>query len=117
MGSSFTFSVERSPMAPGAVRERLRSQLPAETLTDAVLLVASELIANAVVYGRAPIEVRVGPVGKGFRVEVSDGGHTMGTPRADSRGLQLVEDLTTAWGVNETPDGKVVWADIHLDSR
>ncbi|HLX87758.1 MAG TPA: ATP-binding protein [Acidimicrobiales bacterium] len=89
-------------------------------------LVTSELVSNAVIHARTPIEVRVAPHDDGIRVEVRDGAaygivvrppddHL--TPRG--LGLRVVAQLATRWGVDPTPDGKTVWAELspaHLGS-
>jgi hypothetical protein len=53
-----------------------------------------------------------------LRVEVHDGNSRHPTPSpapADAtsgRGLHLVESLAERWGVEGTPDGKVVWFEL-----
>lgn len=93
-----------------------------EELVDAVLVV-DELTSNAVRHGHVrgrlfEVELRSGP--EGIVVEVSDAHFGRPRPREageteeSGRGLNLVESLSTRWGVRERPGGvgKTVWA--HL---
>ncbi|GEC06203.1 hypothetical protein SSP24_38580 [Streptomyces spinoverrucosus] len=85
---------------------------------DNVLLVVSELVANAVRFARGPITVRLIRAGHGLLCEVGDTGN--GRPRLGrtgllddgGRGLHVVHSLTTRWGVRWTDTGKVVWAAV-----
>ncbi|WP_190198431.1 ATP-binding SpoIIE family protein phosphatase [Streptomyces djakartensis] len=89
-----------------------------EDTRDSVLLVVSELVANAVRFARGPLTVRVIRTGHGLLCEVGDTGN--GRPRLGrnrplddgGRGLHVVHGLTTRWGVRWTDTGKVVWAAI-----
>ncbi|MER5432003.1 SpoIIE family protein phosphatase [Streptomyces sp. NPDC002588] len=85
---------------------------------DSVLLVVSELVANAVRFATGPVTVRLIRAGDGLLCEVGDTGN--GRPRLgrgrllddDGRGLHVVHGLTTRWGVRWTDTGKVVWASV-----
>ncbi|MFL6137316.1 MAG: SpoIIE family protein phosphatase [Frankiaceae bacterium] len=93
--------------------------VPEGTVGDAVLLV-SELVTNAVVYGRPPIELRLRQSSEQIVLEVYDGGMLL--PRRlrptlqdeHGRGLQLVSLLAARWGIRPTPDGKSVWCMFFL---
>ncbi|MEU4351679.1 ATP-binding protein [Streptomyces sp. NPDC023838] len=91
--------------------------------SDAAALVVAELAANAVLHGRVPgrdFELRL-VLGTVLRIEVTDT-RTEGLPRRPEvagdaeggRGLLLVEALAKAWGVDERPPGKTVWAELDL---
>jgi anti-sigma regulatory factor (Ser/Thr protein kinase) len=93
----------------------------ADELADAQLLV-SELVTNAVRYGRPPIEVRVRcDPGQGVHVWVRDGGpgrpllREPGVDDDGGRGLPLVKALSSAWGVQPLPTGKQVWFRLAPD--
>lgn len=110
--------------APRLARQfvaRATGPLPGEMRADASLL-ASELVTNAVRYGRPDIRLRLQVDAAGLRVEVHDGGGSMPTwvaPGAASgqphgRGLVIVNHLATSWGVAATDgDGKDVWFELR----
>lgn len=84
----------------------------------AAQLAASELTTNALLHGggRATVYLEAKP--DGIRIEVRDGNRLVPLRALESsdamtgRGLALVAQLATGWGVDETADGKVVWAEI-----
>lgn len=88
-------------------------------LLDASRLLVSELVTNAVLHARTDVELSVRLVPRGVRVEVSDG--SSGAPvvrhyedeAMTGRGLALVEELASTWGVDERAGGKTVWFEIH----
>ena len=87
---------------------------------EVAVLLVSELVTNAILHGRAPLELRAQTAGAGLRVEVYD--HDPATPpilRHDfdltepgGRGLQLVDTLADRWGWTENDGGKVVWFEL-----
>ncbi len=89
-----------------------------DELVQNALLVVSELVSNAVFHAGGPVEVALalGPVA--VRIEVRDTGQ--GTPevldpdrhRRGGRGLHILTELASWWGIRPTPDGKVVWAEL-----
>lgn len=87
---------------------------------DAVALVASELVTNAIVHGRPAVQVNLRLAGPVLVLEVHDGGHLPPSRRVaaeqdeNGRGLLLVEAMTTRWGYRATEGGKVVWAEIPV---
>jgi anti-sigma regulatory factor (Ser/Thr protein kinase) len=88
---------------------------------DAVLLVASELVTNAVRHGAGDAELRVELHGDDVRIEVVDGGHAeLEIPRPvpppdalGGRGLLLVRDVSRRWGAGFDAAGRtLVWAEL-----
>lgn len=86
-----------------------------EELVDDLVLLTSELVTNAVVHARTPIEV--GVVRGDDHVLVSVGDHNPARPeqqpfdtdRAGGRGLLIVRRLTNSWGITAHEKGKSVW--------
>jgi anti-sigma regulatory factor (Ser/Thr protein kinase) len=88
---------------------------------DAVLLVASELVTNAVRHGAGDAELRVELDGRAVRIEVVDGGHArLKIPRPvplpdalGGRGLLLVREVSRRWGAGFDGAGHtLVWAEL-----
>ncbi len=90
------------------------------------LLLASELVSNAVLHGAPPIglSIQLSPGGDSVRVEVHDGSPQLPPARAPEisqvrehgRGLQIVDTLAAAWGSRpgEASGGKTSW--FRLDA-
>ena len=89
-----------------------------DDLREVAALLASELVANSVLHARTPIELRLRLRPSGLRVEVRDGDIRLpsqkhyGPDAATGRGLVLVEELSTSWGAEMVPDGKLVWFEL-----
>lgn len=100
-------------------------------LVDVGALCVSELTGNAAVHSAATfMEVSLDHLGVGIRIGVEDDGPTPveavtpGTLALDldldspadqpttGRGLAIVSMLASDWGVEPTPRGKLVWADL-----
>jgi anti-sigma regulatory factor (Ser/Thr protein kinase) len=103
-----------------AVREALR-RWELDLDPDVVALLVSELVTNALVHGRPPMELRASRVGGGLRVEVLDGEgerrprRRSVRPAADDphgRGLTIVSALASRWGTAPSPGGKAVWFEL-----
>ena len=86
------------------------------TIPD-VALATGELAANAAEHARTPFRVVVVLDGC-VRIEVTDGSAAMPhKPDIDEyaergRGIALIELVSERWGVEVTPHGKRVWAEI-----
>lgn len=89
--------------------------------TDAILLVTSELMTNAVRHGAGEVEFRVELQGLVVRLEVLDDGRAQveapdATPSPTSlggRGLLLVREVSKRWGSGRSADGRTcVWAEL-----
>jgi anti-sigma regulatory factor (Ser/Thr protein kinase) len=83
------------------------------------VLLASELVTNALLYAQGRITVRVLPLDDAWRVTVHDGSPSDVRPRqvgleaTSGRGLALVEQLSASWGVeHDEAEGKEVWFEV-----
>ena len=89
-------------------------------VADAAGLLVSELVTNAIVHARTPVEVRISVTDTVLRADVSDGSQTLPAPRrpiglaGTGRGLQLLEQIATRWGVLSTGSGKTIWFELTL---
>jgi hypothetical protein len=113
------------PDAPFAARRFVTSLLGCRPYDDRAPmddagLVVSELATNAVVHAGSPFSVSVRCDGSAIRISVHDWDATLpvlrdGGPTAISgRGLHLVSMLARDWGVEPSPEGKTVWAELPL---
>jgi anti-sigma regulatory factor (Ser/Thr protein kinase) len=93
--------------------------VPEELCADAVL-VTSELLTNALLHGRPPVEINVRLDRHELYLEVFDRARAgprslRPTPQDEhGRGLQLVAALSSHWGHRTTRTGKCVWASFEL---
>src|SRR3569623_1848551 len=80
--------------------------------------VGSELVTIASLDGSVPVTLRILKGEHALRLEVEDGGRTLpivARPSTDAmtgRGLSLVAAIARGWGVEESPGGKIVWAEL-----
>lgn len=85
---------------------------------DAVELLVSELVTNAVMHARSPVDVAVVLHRDVVRIEVGDRSADMPQPQRPApdarsgRGLELVGQLASGWGVQARQGGKVVWFEV-----
>lgn len=108
--------------SPGRARSFARSVLEEwhlEHITDAVVLVVSELGTNAVVHAASPFSVSLARQGSVVRIAVRDGDRSMPRsrePSSDSggRGMTIVQNLARDWGFEPEAEGKSVWAEIPI---
>ncbi|MFI5910118.1 SpoIIE family protein phosphatase [Dactylosporangium sp. NPDC051541] len=84
-------------------------------IVDDMVLVVSELTANAVLHGRPPIQLRLRRTQTHVVLELHDTAPYLPRKQRPSpddehgRGLQLVASLCDRWGTRPTADGKAVW--------
>jgi anti-sigma regulatory factor (Ser/Thr protein kinase) len=104
--------LDAGSLARDEIRARLSGRVSEAALTD-VLLLVSELVANAVEHGRGAIELRIEVDGQHVRGEVADQGPGF-EPAVHSRpfestpgGLLIVGRLAERWGVKK--DTARVW--------
>jgi serine phosphatase RsbU (regulator of sigma subunit)/anti-sigma regulatory factor (Ser/Thr protein kinase) len=115
-----TWELEADPSAVSRARSRVSRQLAAwglEELDFTAELVVSELVTNAIRYGRPPIRLRL-IHDRTLLCEVSD--DSSSTPHLrrarvfdeGGRGLLLVAQLARHWGTRHARHGKTVWAEL-----
>ncbi|MDQ2826501.1 MAG: ATP-binding protein [Actinomycetota bacterium] len=114
-------SFPSTPTTAGGARRFLDGALTGPGLypiVDTAALLVSELVANAVLHGGTPLEVVVAVDGARVRVEVHDGSPRLpvkknySTMSGTGRGLVLVERMSSRWGADTTPTGKMVWFEL-----
>lgn len=88
---------------------------------DAVLLVVSELVTNALVHTDGRVRLDLTFVNRRLRVAVADSSpRTPVKPAGISweatggRGILLVEAMAASWGTVPVSGGKQVWSEIVL---
>jgi anti-sigma regulatory factor (Ser/Thr protein kinase) len=91
---------------------------------DIAMLLASEVVTNAVLHGAPPITLRTYCTEPGrLKIEVSDTGASMpvaidaGLDADHGRGLILLDMLATDWGVQPQDPGKTVWFRLTGEPR
>lgn len=122
-----SFSIQRLDLDPRPTSVRLARHFVRDVLTrmgaghviDVAVLLASELVTNAVLHGhgfvRLSVEVRPD---RTVRVTVHDGHASPPVERNSSvddvsgRGMHLVDVLSERWGVEPADDGKAVWFEL-----
>ncbi len=123
----FSASFTGTPAGARAARHFVRDALTGsdDNFLDTILLLTSEVATNAVLHTGGRFEVRVEVLDAGdVRVSVRDDSSRVPQPRAapvdatTGRGLKLVDSLASAWGVDDHPDGKIVWFEVgRVSSR
>jgi anti-sigma regulatory factor (Ser/Thr protein kinase) len=119
--AELSLQIVGGPDAPSEARTALRRfhpELPPE-LMQMIVLLASELVSNAVKHGAAAmVAIRFAVMPEHVRVEVADEGpgFAHAPPKPDPSGiggwgLHLVDELSSRWGVSEGP-GARVWFEI-----
>jgi len=92
-----------------------------EPVRSAVVLMAGEILTNAVVHGGGWFLLHLDVDARRVRVEVTDA--TPGQPRVlrpngtreHGRGLAIVDTLATKWGTDHLGTHKVVWFELECD--
>lgn len=106
--------------APREARQFVRGALAEidPELVDAVELLVSELVTNAVVHASSAPRLEVALLPDKVRVEVHDDDATLPVrripdeERPGGRGLLLLDGVASAWGVEPLGHGKVVWFEV-----
>ncbi|MFE7776336.1 SpoIIE family protein phosphatase [Streptomyces sp. NPDC057445] len=117
------WDLEPDPSVVAQARRHATDQLGAWGLSDAAFtteLVVSELVTNAIRYGKPPIHLRLIHHDTTLTSEVFDSSNTAPHLRRartydeGGRGLLLVAQLAHRWGTRHHPIGKTIWAEQNL---
>jgi anti-sigma regulatory factor (Ser/Thr protein kinase) len=109
------------PSSPGLARrfvEEYAAERGLDAAADALCIIATELVTNAIVHGAAPVTLTLHHQNGAVTIEVTDGDPAtiLVTPRQPDhtgpggRGLRIVASLADGWGTRSTRSGKSVWA-------
>ncbi|MEV7321920.1 PAS domain-containing protein [Streptomyces sp. NPDC093970] len=118
-----TWEFPADPAVVATARSLVEHQLCVWGLDAAAFtteLVVSELVTNAIRYGRGPFGLRMIRDRQVLICEVSDGSATAPHLRyarssdEGGRGLFLIAELTDRWGTRFGTDGKTIWAEQDL---
>jgi anti-sigma regulatory factor (Ser/Thr protein kinase) len=121
--ATLTFEQDRTTVRVArAFATRLIDLMPLEERTfdrsdeQALALMVSELVSNAVEHGVGPVRLTLGCRGPLLRVEIADRGEDVPVRRysmpgaLSGRGLEIVEQLAAGWGWEPLAEGgKLVW--------
>ncbi|MGW5618597.1 ATP-binding SpoIIE family protein phosphatase [Streptomyces sp. NPDC003877] len=119
-----SWTVWRVPQAVGHARRFARRSLRSWGVTDdldAVLVVVSELVTNALVHTDGRVRMDLTLIDDRLRVAVADASPrtpvrptSIGWEATGGRGILLVEALSATWGTLPVSGGKQVWAELVL---
>lgn len=111
------------PQAVAEARELTRAALTSwglQPLLDPATLVVSELVTNALTHARSEMTLEL-RWGEGLlRISVTDASPDSperqdADPGAEGgRGMHMVTELASGWGIEHLPSGKRVWAEIAI---
>ncbi|MGC0328151.1 PAS domain S-box-containing protein [Streptomyces sp. SAI-170] len=115
-----SWDLARDPVVVAGARDdaaRKLAEWGLQELQFTTEMVVSELVTNAIRYGRDPIRLRLIRQRNDLICEVADGSST--SPRLrharttdeGGRGLFLVAQLSRRWGTRYTTTGKIIWAE------
>ena len=102
------------------VETQLREWGMSDEVVDEMVLMASELVTNAFMHGRPPIDLRLRRSRNEIVLEVQDRGTFKPRRRRaeeddeSGRGLQIVSMLADSWGSRATGSGKSVWCTVTV---
>ncbi|MEU0186662.1 ATP-binding SpoIIE family protein phosphatase [Streptomyces sp. NPDC006207] len=115
-----TWNLPADPAAVSAARKHVTAKMRTWGLdgaTPTTVLIASELVTNAIRHAQPPVRLRLIRCATGLTCEVTDGSTTSPHLRRartfdeSGRGLFIVAQLTQRWGTRHHPQGKTIWAE------
>lgn len=115
-------TLESASRARAAVRDLCESARVDRSVRDAAVLLADELVANALEHGGGSPTLEAVVAHGTLRLAVTDASPVLPQPAAADvalsdrgRGLLLVIALATRWGAEPREEGKTVWCEIDVD--
>lgn len=115
-------TLDHDPASARAARAFVAEVLensPARDCAEVARLLVNELVTNALLHARSPMEITVRVEADAVRVDVQDGADRLPVLLADpgdaiaGRGLHIVEELAARWGAERLPSGgKTVWFEL-----
>jgi serine phosphatase RsbU (regulator of sigma subunit)/anti-sigma regulatory factor (Ser/Thr protein kinase) len=118
-----SIALASEPGAAGSARGFVRETLSLWQVDDAreiAELLTDELVSNVVCHVGSPMELRVRRGPAGVRIEVDDSSTEVPIVRAPDRmdehgrGVMLVEQLASDWGVEVRETGKTIWFELPV---
>jgi anti-sigma regulatory factor (Ser/Thr protein kinase) len=114
-------SAQTGSIARRALRELFETAAVDEDTRETAVLLANELVTNAVEHGGGTTFLHAAVEDRSIRLEVSDSSSVAPRPNTDvgdlderGRGLLLIDALASRWGVQPRPEGKTVWCELRL---
>lgn len=123
--TELTVSFPAARESPGRARRLIASELRHwghdEHLVDDAVLVLSELASNAVIHAGSPFTVSIQTRDSLLQIAVSDerpvlagANDGLGLLVRAPHGLAVIQALVAQWGVDDTPAGKTIWAELPI---
>ena len=104
------------------VAEQLQAWRVPEETVDELVLITSELVTNAFLHGRPPVDLRLRRSGTEVVLEVQDRAALRPRRRLaedddeNGRGMLIVSTLADAWGTRSIGTGKSVWCTRNVET-
>lgn len=114
-------SPQTGSLARRALRQLLDTARVDRDTSDTAVLLATELVTNAVEHGSGGAHMDATVQEGLIRLEVTDSSTVVPHPNTSvsdlderGRGLLLIDALSSRWGVQPRPDGKTVWCELDI---
>jgi anti-sigma regulatory factor (Ser/Thr protein kinase) len=115
-------TIPQDPTKIGVLRHAADRHLAAAGVRadrEAVILMISELLTNALRHGRPPATISVNARPQRVHVTVCDASAEepevlpLDPTRVGGNGMRIVETLATRWGYDRQRSGKAVWFEVE----